>query len=62
MAVVPAVFKLHSWLHGVVVGPKKEEGVELGAHICCLEASEGRGGAHLLFDHNTSQLWYGLEI
>jgi hypothetical protein len=62
VAIVLVVLKLHGWLHGVVELPKKEEGVELGNHICCLEASEGGGGAHLLFDHNTSQLWYGLVI
>ena len=62
MAVVLVGLKPHSWLHGVIVGPKKDEGVELSAHIGCLEASGGGGGAHLLFDNKTIQLGRSLEI
>ena len=62
MPVVLVGLKPHRRLHGVVVGPKEEEGVELGGHVGCLEASRGEGGAHLLFDHDTFQLWHGLEI
>ena len=62
MAVVLVGLKPHSWLNGVVVGPKKEEWVELVADIRCLEASGGRSGAHLLLDHKTIQLGRSLVI
>ena len=62
MAEVLVGLKPHGWLHRVVVGPKKEEGVKLGGLVSCLVTSEGGGGAHLFFNYYALKLWDGLEI